>query len=57
MNNKFFPLRPDSNPTIYAYRILNAKDRKGLLNVGFTIMANKNPLIIYQTEGRRTKIE
>lgn len=36
MTNKFFPSRPDSNPTIYAYRILNAKDRKGLLKVGFT---------------------
>ena len=33
---EFFPSRPDSNPTIYAYRILDAKDRKGLLKVGFT---------------------
>jgi len=30
MNNKFFPLRPDSNPTIYAYKILNAPDRMEL---------------------------
>ena len=36
MGKQFFPSRPDSNPTIYAYRILNATDRKGLLKVGFT---------------------
>ena len=36
MSNKFFPSRPDSNPTIYAYSILNAKDREGLIKVGFT---------------------
>ena len=36
MSNKFFPSRPDSNPTIYAYKILNASDRKGLIKIGFT---------------------
>ncbi|MBT7112368.1 MAG: GIY-YIG nuclease family protein, partial [Candidatus Marinimicrobia bacterium] len=36
MSKTFFPSRPESNPTIYAYKILNASDRKGLLKVGFT---------------------
>jgi hypothetical protein len=36
MSKNLFPSRPDSNPTIYAYKILNAKDREGLLKVGFT---------------------
>lgn len=37
MSNKdFFPKRPEANPTIYAYKILNSPDRKGLLKVGFT---------------------
>jgi len=36
MNTKFFPQRPKLNPTIYAYKILNASDRKGLLKIGFT---------------------
>ncbi len=35
MTDLFAP-RPDSNPTIYAYRILGADDRNGLLKVGFT---------------------
>ena len=36
VNSQFFPLRPVTNPTIYAYRILNVSDREGLLKVGFT---------------------
>lgn len=32
----FFPVRPDASPTIYAYKILNARDREGLLKVGYT---------------------
>jgi hypothetical protein len=36
MNNKFFPQRPKQNPTIYAYEIIGAENRKGLLKVGFT---------------------
>ncbi len=34
--DNFFQSRPDSNPTIYVYKILNAKDREDLLKVGFT---------------------
>ena len=33
---ELFAPRPDSNPTIYAYKILEAANRKGLLKVGFT---------------------
>ncbi len=36
MSQKFFPRRPDISPKIYAYRILNAADRDGLLKVGYT---------------------
>lgn len=32
----FFPKRPDLHPTIYAYKILNASDREGLVKVGCT---------------------
>jgi len=35
MSNEFFPQRPNQNPTIYAYEILEASNRKGLLKVGF----------------------
>lgn len=31
-----FPKRPKSTPAIYAYQILGAENRKGLLKVGFT---------------------
>ena len=34
--SNLFPPRPESNPTIYAYKILGAENRKGLLKVGFT---------------------
>ncbi len=36
MNNEFFPQRPIQNPTIYVYEIIGAKNREGLLKVGFT---------------------
>ena len=36
MPSQFFPPRPDIQPKIYAYRILNAADREGLLKVGYT---------------------
>ncbi len=35
-SKNFFPPRPDLHPTIYAYKILNASDREGLIKVGFT---------------------
>lgn len=36
MSQEFFPTRPEANPTIYAYRILNAEDKDGFLKVGYT---------------------
>ncbi len=36
MSQEFFPARPEANPTIYAYRILNAEDKDGFLKVGYT---------------------
>lgn len=36
MSSKFFPQRPELEPKIYAYKILNALDREDLLKVGFT---------------------
>lgn len=36
MNNKFFPLRPDSNPTIYAYELVGVPSHHGLLKIGYT---------------------
>ena len=36
MPQNFFPKRPNAQPKIYAYRILNASDRKDLLKVGYT---------------------
>jgi hypothetical protein len=36
MSNKFFPQRPDANPTIYAYELIGVESHKGLLKVGYT---------------------
>lgn len=38
MNQKkeFFPPRPFTNPTIYAYELVNVPTHKGLLKIGFT---------------------
>ncbi len=33
---EFFPPRPEANPTIYAYKILNAADKAGFLKIGYT---------------------
>jgi len=32
----FFPARPETNPTIYAYKILNAEDKADFIKVGYT---------------------
>jgi len=34
--SSLFPKRPNYTPTIYAYKIIGAENRKGLLKVGFT---------------------
>lgn len=33
---EFFPLRPSTNPTIYAYELVGVASHKGLLKIGFT---------------------
>ena len=37
MNKKdFFPSRPSTNPTIYAYELVGVSTHKGLLKIGYT---------------------
>jgi hypothetical protein len=36
MSQEFFPERPEANPTIYAYKILNAEDKADFIKVGYT---------------------
>ena len=40
-NNKFFPKRPDSNPTIYVYELIGVQTHIGLLKVGYTVRASE----------------
>lgn len=35
-NKEFFPPRPLTNPTIYAYELVNVATHKGLLKIGYT---------------------
>lgn len=41
-SNKFFPQRPDANPTIYAYELIDVPSHKGLLKVGYTARNARN---------------
>ena len=34
--NEFFPARPEANPTIYAYELIDVATHNGLLKVGYT---------------------
>jgi len=36
MKKDFFPPRPSTNPTIYAYELVGVETHKGLLKIGFT---------------------
>ncbi len=36
MNKEFFPSRPDSTPTIYAYELDGVSTHTGLLKIGYT---------------------
>src|SRR5665647_1490159 len=36
MKKEFFPPRPSTNPTIYAYELVGVATHKGLLKIGFT---------------------
>jgi hypothetical protein len=42
MNTKFFPPRPEANPTIYAYQLIGVDSHKGLLKVGYTTRTSKD---------------
>ena len=35
-NKEFFPPRPSTNPTIYAYELVGVTTHTGLLKIGFT---------------------
>lgn len=39
---EFFPLRPEANPTIYAYELIDVTTHKGLLKVGYTSRTSQN---------------
>lgn len=39
--NKFFPQRPEANPTIYAYELPDTSSHKGWLKVGYTIRSSE----------------
>ncbi len=36
MSDKYFTKRPELKPAIYAYEIIGAENRKGLVKVGYT---------------------
>lgn len=40
--NEFFPKRPDANPTIYAYELIDVPTHKNLLKVGYTTRTSQN---------------
>ena len=42
MSNKFFPPRPEANPTIYAYELTDVASHNGLLKVGYTSRTSQN---------------
>lgn len=41
MSHKFFPSRPEANPTIYAYELPDVASHQGLLKVGYTIRTSQ----------------
>lgn len=41
MSNKFFPQRPEANPTIYVYELIGVPTHIGLLKVGYTVRASE----------------
>jgi hypothetical protein len=41
MSNKFFPQRPEANPTIYVYELIGVPTHNGLLKVGYTVRASE----------------
>ncbi len=45
MSNKFFPQRPEANPTIYVYELIGVPTHIGLLKVGYTVRASEKGLM------------
>lgn len=41
MSKEFFPIRPDSNPTIYVYELIGVSTHAGLLKVGYTTRSSE----------------
>jgi hypothetical protein len=41
MSNKFFPPRPEANPTTYVYELIGVPTHIGLLKVGYTVRASE----------------
>ncbi len=56
MNKEFFPPRPDSKPTIYAYKLKAVETHKDLIKVGYT-SRNANDRIAEQLKTSRVKYE
>ena len=40
-SKEFFPIRPDSNPTIYVYELIGVTSHTGLLKVGYTTRSSE----------------
>lgn len=56
MTKPFFPPRPDSNPTIYAYKLKGVETHEGLIKVGYTAR-NANERIAEQLKTSRIAYE
>ncbi len=56
MNKEFFPPRPDSKPTIYAYKLNGVETHKDLIKVGYT-SRNANDRISEQLKTSRVAYE
>lgn len=55
--SKFFPPRPEANPTIYAYELVGFSSHTGLLKVGYTSRSSEKRIAEQtKTAGIKTKI-
>ncbi len=57
MNKKFFPPRPEANPTIYAYELVGVSTHTGLIKVGYTSRSSEKRIAEQtKTAAIKTKI-
>lgn len=57
MSNDFFPPKPDINPKIYAYELLDVFSHKGLLKIGYTSRTSQDRIAEQlKTSGVKYKI-